>query len=234
MIQDFDSFLDVVGSELLAGLIKEEYAQLLTGSGIGANLTGLLTTTGILTVGSAGTDLDAIAAAFLAIRTGAAHCDPDVVVMHPGDWFSAGFLLARDTAGQYLVGDPVTGVKPSLCGVPAILSEAMTENTAMVANLSIAATAWVRQAPVVEVAPYGGGTTEFIAKPDPHPGRGAVGPGRPPPRRHLHRDGGLGPARRGRASSSRPPPLGEGDGRRMAKERLSSFPRGDLASARPR
>ena len=163
VIQDFDSFLEVVGSELLAGLIKEETAQLLAGTGIGANLTGLLTTSGILTVGSAGTDLDAIAAGFLAIRTGAAHCDPDVVVMHPADWFSAGFLLAKDTAGQYLVGDPVTGVKPSLWGVPVILSEAMTENTAMVANLAIAATAYVRQAPVVEVAPYGGGTTEFIA-----------------------------------------------------------------------
>jgi HK97 family phage major capsid protein len=163
VIADFDNFLQVVGSELLAGLIKEETAQLLTGSGIGANLTGLLTTSGILTVGSAGTDLDAIAAGFLAIRTGAAHCDPDVVVMNPADWFSAGFLLAKDTAGQYLVGDPVTGVKPSLWGVPVILSEAMTENTALVANLAIAATAYVRQSPVVEVAPYGGGTTEFIA-----------------------------------------------------------------------
>ena len=61
------------------------------------------------------------------------------------------------------MGDPVTGVKPSLWGVPVILSEAMTENTAMVANLAIAATAYVRQAPVAEVAPYGGGTTEFIA-----------------------------------------------------------------------
>jgi HK97 family phage major capsid protein len=99
-------------------------------------------------VGSAGTDLDAIAAAFLAIRTGAAHCDPDVVVMNPADWFSAGFLLAKDTGGQYLVGDPVTGVKPSLWGVPVILSEAMTENSAMVANLAPACTAYVRQSPV--------------------------------------------------------------------------------------
>jgi hypothetical protein len=38
----------------------------------------------------------------------------------------------------------------------------VTENTAMVANLGIAAAAYVRRPPVVEVAPYGGGTTEFI------------------------------------------------------------------------
>ena len=85
VIADFDNFLDVVGNELLAGLIKEKTAQLIGGSGIGANLTGLLTTAGILTVGSAGTDLDGIAAGFLAIRTGASHCDPDVVVMNPAD-----------------------------------------------------------------------------------------------------------------------------------------------------
>jgi hypothetical protein len=39
----------------------------------------------------------------------------------------------------------------------------MTENTALVANLQMAAIAYIRQPPVVEVAPYGGGTTEFIA-----------------------------------------------------------------------
>jgi hypothetical protein len=37
------------------------------------------------------------------------------------------------------------------------------ENTAIVTNLAIATTAYVRQAPVVKVAPDGGGTTEFIA-----------------------------------------------------------------------
>jgi hypothetical protein len=62
-------------------------------------------------VGSAGTELEGTAAGS-AIRTEASHCHPDVVVMNPADWFSAGFLLAKDTGGQYLVGDPVTGVKP--------------------------------------------------------------------------------------------------------------------------
>jgi len=88
-----------VGNELLAGLIKEETAQLIGGSGIGANLTGLLTTSGILTVGSAGTDLDGIAAGSLAIRARASHCDPDVVVMHPADWVSAGFPAREGHVG---------------------------------------------------------------------------------------------------------------------------------------
>jgi hypothetical protein len=76
-----------------------------------------------------------------------------VVVVHPNDWNSAGFLLAKETTGGYLVGSPVTAVKPMLWGVPVILSEYMTENTALVANLKIAATAYITQPPVVEVAP---------------------------------------------------------------------------------
>jgi HK97 family phage major capsid protein len=163
VLADFDSFRQVIGAEMLTGLIAQENAQLITGSGVAPNLTGLAVASGVLTVGSAGTDLDAIAAAFAAIRVGAAHCDPDVVVMHPNDWYSAGFLLAKETTGGYLVGSPVTSVKPMLWGVPVILSEYMTENTALVANLKIAATAYVRQPPVMEVAPYGGGSTEFIA-----------------------------------------------------------------------
>jgi HK97 family phage major capsid protein len=137
---------------MLIRLITQENAQLTTGTGVAPNLLGLATNPSVLAVGSAGTDLDAIAAAFAAIRTRAAHCDPDVVVQHPNDWYSAGSLLAKETTGAYLVGSPVTAVKPMLWGVPVILPEYMPENTALVANFKIAATVYVRQPPVVEVA----------------------------------------------------------------------------------
>ena len=73
----------------------------------------------------------------------------------------------------------------------------MTENTAMVANLAIAATAYVRQAPVVEVAPYGGGTTEFIANQTLIRAKERLALAvLHPTDRDLHRDGNLRPARR--------------------------------------
>ena len=115
----------------------------------------------MLTVGSLGTDLDAIVAGIAALRTGPAHCEPDVIVMHPNDWYSAGFLLAKETGGAYLVGNPSTGALLQLWGVPVIISEAMTENTALVASLKTAATAYIHQPPVFEVAPASG--AEFIA-----------------------------------------------------------------------
>jgi HK97 family phage major capsid protein len=104
VVANFDVFRQVIGNSMLAGPIATENAQLITGIGIAPNLLGLATNSSVLTVGSAGTDLDAIAAAFVAIRVGAAQCDPDVVVMHPNDWYSAGFLLAKETTGGYLVG----------------------------------------------------------------------------------------------------------------------------------
>jgi len=162
VVADFSGFLQIVGSEMLSGLIDVENEQLLIGTGTAPELSGLTTAVGVQTVGSAGTDLDAIAAAMLLLRNGAAHCDPDVVVLNPIDWYSAGFVLAKDTTGRYLTGDPTSTTKPTLWGIPVVLSESMTENTAMVANLSVAATAYLRQPPIVEVRP-GGGTAEFVA-----------------------------------------------------------------------
>ncbi len=47
--------------------------------------------------------------------------------------------------------------------MPVLLTPRQTENTIMVANLKQGRKVYARQAPVVEVAPMGGGTAEFIA-----------------------------------------------------------------------
>jgi|GEM_PF-3544965 len=161
VIADFDGFLRVVGAEMIAGLIDEENDQLLNGTGVAPNILGLTATPGIGTVGSAGTDLDAIATAVNTIRT-TAFLEPDIIIMHPNDWASSGFLLAKDTAGNYLLGNPAEQTTPRLWGIPVALTVRMTENTALVANLRDAARLYVRQAPTLEVQP-GGGTAEFIA-----------------------------------------------------------------------
>lgn len=161
VIADFTSFLDVIGREMIAGLIDAENAQLLSGSGTPPDLEGLLVNADVTSIGSAGTDLDAVATAANTVRT-LAFVEPDTVVMHPNDWASTGFLLAKDSSGQYLVGNPVSATAPSLWGMKVVLTTRMTENTLLVANLKEAARVYVRQAPTLEVQP-GGGTAEFIA-----------------------------------------------------------------------
>jgi hypothetical protein len=78
VLADFTNFRQVVGTELLAGLIDAENSQLLVGSGVAPNLTGLLNTSGILTR-PRGTDsnLDAVAKAKADLRVGASFTEPD-------------------------------------------------------------------------------------------------------------------------------------------------------------
>jgi HK97 family phage major capsid protein len=124
----------MVDAFLLYGLKEEEEDQILNGNGTSPNLRGILQTTGISTVGSAGTDLDAIVDAIRTIR--ADNRDPNALVVHPNDWYSTGFLLAKDTAGNYLVGDPRASLDQlnQLWGLRVVVTPAMTENTALVGD----------------------------------------------------------------------------------------------------
>jgi HK97 family phage major capsid protein len=160
ILNDWTQFRQVVTTEMLAGLIDAENEQLLNRSGVAPDLVGLVATPAIQTTGSAGTDLDAIATAMNIVRT-AVFMEPDTIVMHPNDWSSTGFQLAKDSTGQYFVGNPLQATTPTLWGVPVVLTTRQTENTVVVANLKQAARAYLRETPRVDVAPYGGGFDQF-------------------------------------------------------------------------
>ncbi len=136
------TMVDVFLREGLADILD---SQMLVGTGVGENLTGILNTAGILTVGSAGTDIDAIVDAIKAVRfTGRRRAS--AMVIHPNDWYSTGFLLAKDTAGKYLIGDPNADANKlaSLWGLNVVISDAVTENTALVGDFRYAVL-WERE-----------------------------------------------------------------------------------------
>ena len=90
----------LVDNFLRYGLNEELEDQIVGGSGSGENFTGILNTSGIQTVGSAGTDIDAIVDAIRKIRvTGRRR--PTALVIHPNDWYSTG-LPARQGRQQQL------------------------------------------------------------------------------------------------------------------------------------
>jgi HK97 family phage major capsid protein len=124
----------LVDNFLRYGLEEELEDQILNGPGTGENFTGILNTSGISTVGSAGTDIDAIVDAIRTIRNDRRR--PTAVVMHPNDWFSTSFLLAKDSNNNYLIGDPRASVDQlmQLWGLRVVVTEAMTENTALVGD----------------------------------------------------------------------------------------------------
>ncbi len=124
----------LVDAFLLYGIKEEEEDQILNGNGTSPNLRGILNVVGINTVGSAGTDLDAVVDGIAAIR--ADRRNPTGIVVHPNDWYSTGFLTAKDSAGNYLVGNPRASIDQltSLWGLRVVVSEAMTENTLLVGD----------------------------------------------------------------------------------------------------
>jgi HK97 family phage major capsid protein len=97
----------------------------------------ILGTAGIQTTGSPGTDLDAIVDAIRLIRVNAKK-NPNVVLMAPDDWYSAGFGLSKDTTGRYMLVDPTRSIDDgvNLWGRRLIISDQFTPNTAIVADLS--------------------------------------------------------------------------------------------------
>lgn len=134
----------LIDNFLRYGLAEELEDQMVSGSGTGENFTGILNS-GILTVGSAGTDIDAIVDAIRNVRvTGRRR--PNALVIHPNDWYSAGFLLAKDSAGKYLISDPAASVDQlnQLWGLRVVVSEGVTENTALVGDFR-QAVLWERE-----------------------------------------------------------------------------------------
>lgn len=134
----------LVDNFLRYGLLEELEDQILNGSGSGENFTGILNTSGISTVGSAGTDIDAIVDAIRTIRNDRRR--PNAVVFHPNDWYSTGFLLAKDSQQRYLIGDPRASVEQlnQIWGLQVVVTEAMTENTALVGEFR-QAVLWERE-----------------------------------------------------------------------------------------
>ena len=123
----------LVDNFLRYGLQEQLEDEILNGSGA-PGFTGILQSTP-LTVGSAGTDIDAIVDAIAAVEvTGRRR--PTALVIHPSDWYSTGFLLAKESTGAYLVGDPRASIQQlnTLWGLTVVVTEAMTQNTALVGD----------------------------------------------------------------------------------------------------
>jgi len=124
----------LVDNFLRYGLAEKLEDQILKGAGTGENFLGIANA-GILTVGSAGTDIDAVVDAIRTVRvTGRRR--PTTVVMNPADWYSTSFLLAKDSTGRYILGDPRASLEQlnTLWGMRVVVSEAQTVDTVLVGD----------------------------------------------------------------------------------------------------
>lgn len=143
----------LVDNFLKYGLDEELEDQMLTGGGSGENFQGINGASNVQTVGSAGTDIDAIVDAISAIRV-TGRRKPTALVINPADWYSTGFLMAKESGtGRYIVGDPRASIDQlnTLWGLNVVVTEAQTANTALVGDFR-QAVLWEREGVSVMVS----------------------------------------------------------------------------------
>jgi HK97 family phage major capsid protein len=134
-IADAGQLRTLVNSFLIYGLEEELEDQVLNGSGVGDNFTGVHNVSGI-TPQAFDTDiLTTTRRARTKVRvTGRA--TPTAYVLHPNDWEDLD--LTQDNEARYYFGGPSILGNPRLWGLPVVESEGETEGQGMVADWRLA------------------------------------------------------------------------------------------------
>lgn len=160
MAEDAAFLASVINEQLLYELARAEEEQIISGTGTGNDLTGILTTQGIFseTMASAkATDvLESIYKVKTQIKT-ASGLDADAIIINPAD--IATLRLAKDENGQYFFGGAGYGMygngayepEARIWGIPVIVSNAVPVKTVLIGN-STGATVYRKGGVRVEVS----------------------------------------------------------------------------------
>lgn len=157
MFEDVAQLRSYIDARLALFVRIQEEAQLLTGSGIAPNVTGLLNRAGLTAAQALGTDTaaDAIYKEITKVRV-ASFLEPTGIVLNPTNWQTV--RLAKDANNQYYGGGPFTaaygnagGPAPDmLWGKTVVATTAMTAGTGLVGAFATAAQVFRRGGLTVE------------------------------------------------------------------------------------
>ena len=157
VLADEPQLRSIIDNELMYGLRLQEDAQILSGDGVGENLTGILATNGIQTYdwSDGATDpvpdtkADAIRRA--ATLSFLAYYEPTGVVLHPNDWED--IELTKDNNGQYLIAVSVAmGGEPRIWRIPVVETPAITEGTALIGAFGTGAQLYDREQASIRIS----------------------------------------------------------------------------------
>lgn len=151
ILADAPGLRSMIDQRLRYGLSYVEETQLLTGSGSGQNLSGLITNaTAYAAPGSltASTQVDVLR--LMILQVALSEFPPNGIVMNPIDM--AAIEMSKDTAGGYLIGDPQGTIQKRLWGLPVVETQAITVDKALVGAFDLAAQIFDRQDATVEVS----------------------------------------------------------------------------------
>ncbi|MDA9511171.1 nucleoid-structuring protein H-NS [Bradyrhizobium sp. CCBAU 11386] len=150
-LEDAAQLQTEIDSELRYGLDLTEEAELLSGSGAGQHLSGLITNSTAYAapfVLTGATMIDQLRLAML--QASLAEFPADGMVLHPSDW--ARIELMKDGQDRYLWSNPRSLAGPSLWGLPIVPTQAMTVDKFLVGAFKMAATIYDRMDAEVAVS----------------------------------------------------------------------------------
>lgn len=150
-LEDAAQLQTEIDSELRYGLDLTEEAELLSGSGAGQHLSGLITNSTAYAapfVLTGATMIDQLRLAML--QASLAEFPADGAVLHPSDW--ARIELMKDGQDRYLWSNPRSLAGPSLWGLPIVPTQAMTVDKFLVGAFKMAATIYDRMDAEVAVS----------------------------------------------------------------------------------
>lgn len=148
-----------IDNELMYGLRLVEDAQILSGTGTGEDLLGILNTPGIqlysqTTDGATPavpTETKADAVRRAATRSILAYYEPSGLVMHPYDWED--IELTKDSQGAYIIaGNVAVGAQKQMWRMPVVDTPAISEGTFLVGSFGLGAQLYDREQANIRIA----------------------------------------------------------------------------------
>lgn len=130
-LRDATSLAEFLEGEMRLGLRLTIDAQILNGSGVGDNMTGILNTTGIQTQ-ALGTDDRIVATRKAKTLIQKQDSNPSHYVFHPDDWEQIDLMV--DNEQRYYQGGPRDISAPKLWGLPVVVTKSIPVGTGLVGD----------------------------------------------------------------------------------------------------
>lgn len=152
IMDDVPALQSYIDGRLRYGLAYAEELQLLNGDGTGTNLNGIYTqataSTANLAVITSPTKIDVLRVAML--QAALAELPATGIVLHPTDWMT--IETTKDSAGNYIIGDPASMLQPRLWSLPVVATQAMTVDKFLVGAFRLGAQIFDRMDARVELS----------------------------------------------------------------------------------